>query len=38
VWHTIYERLKSRGMESFFLNYHGPVDWEKNHTPGEEVW
>ncbi len=38
VWHTIYERLRSRGMESLFLNYHGPVDWEKNHAPGEEVW
>ncbi len=38
VWHSVYERLKERGMDALFLAYHGPVDWSKNHSPREEIW
>lgn len=38
VWHSIYERMKSRGTVDAFTAYHGPVDWAEHHSPREELW
>lgn len=38
VWHSIYERMKSRGESDRFTAYHGPVDWTEIHSPREELW
>jgi ferredoxin len=38
IWHTIYRRLKERGEEKRFLNYHKPAEWNNHHSPQEAVW
>ncbi|MCP4131182.1 MAG: 5,10-methylenetetrahydrofolate reductase [bacterium] len=42
VWHTIYEKMEKENQKKEspkeFVKYHEPVDWEKNHLPGEVIW
>lgn len=38
VWHTIYERLSSRGEAERFAAYHEPPDWSTCRSPREEIW